>query len=56
MYIWLYCGLTMRMAVIALQTRSTAHDAHRDAPVIGSRPAIADRVAPVGLPTIQRSR
>jgi O-antigen ligase len=31
-YIWIYCGLTMRMAVIALQTKPNTRYAHRDAP------------------------
>jgi O-antigen ligase len=55
-YIWIYCGITMRMAVIALQTKpNIAPHAQRDAPVVGSRRAIADPVAP-RLPVTQRSR
>jgi O-antigen ligase len=52
-YIWIYCGLTMRMAVIALQTKPNTHYAHRDAPVVGSRRASSGDVG-VRLPATQR--
>jgi O-antigen ligase len=55
LYVWAYIGLTMRMAVIAMQTaQPNARNEHRRAPAINSPPAIARRARP-RLPATQRS-
>jgi O-antigen ligase len=55
-YVWAYVGLTMRMAVIVMQTgQPNVRDEHRRAPAIGSPPAVAHR-ARSHLPAIQRSQ
>ena len=56
LYIWIYIGLTMRMAVIAMQTaQPNARNEHRHAPAIDSPPAVAHRGGP-RLPATHRSR
>ena len=51
-YVWAYTGLTMRMAVIAMQPN--ARNEHRRAPATDSPAAIAHRARP-RLPATQRS-
>ena len=54
-YVWAYTGLTMRMAVIAMQTaQPNARNEHRRAPATDSPAAIAHRARP-RLPATQRS-
>jgi len=54
-YVWAYIGLTMRMAVIAMQTaQPNARNEHPRAPAINSPPAVATRARP-RLPATQRS-
>jgi O-antigen ligase len=56
LYIWTYSGLTMRMAVIAMQTaQEKAHDQQRSVPAIAPSPAATLR-ARRRLPTTQRRR
>ena len=55
-YVWAYVGLTMRMAVIAMQTaQPNARNEHRRAPATDSPAAVAHRARP-RLPASQRSR
>ena len=55
-YIWTYSGLTMRMAVIAMQTaQPNVRNEHRRARPIGSPAAVANRAGPRVRAT-QRSR
>jgi len=56
LYVWIYCGLTMRMAMIAMQTAQLrARDEQRGAPAIDSLPAVAHRARP-HRPATQRKR
>ena len=56
LYIWIYIGLTMRMAVIAMQTaQPNARNEQRRAPGIGSRAALAHDARP-HVPATPRSR
>lgn len=54
-YIWIYCGLTMRMAVIALQpVRAKGRDEHRSAQAISSSQMIARRFQPRPRTSVSR--
>ncbi len=54
-YVWAYIGLTMRMAVIAMQSgQPNARNEHRRAPATKSLPAVAHRARP-RLTATQRS-